>query len=740
MRAAQRAATATVCWRDKLAALGEPGSRRGRSAGVGVALVMVAVAAAGAAPAGATAQDSPLVRVDTFAPGLQVQCRAERTDADGRVTRLATGPPLEWAGRAGDRIQCDADGAEPLDLVVGDPPLARYTLSLARAARTLLIRAPAGDWPPRDQIVIEWRRPDTGGSHLLAARLHEGAGDVRVPVASETRWVRVRRTGAAPVTVPLPPGTADVAVTLPPPTPGGELVAALPPRRILPVAIILQGPAETRDAPVVGGWVGVPGLRPGRYRLVPIYPPGVSGEAIEGAVRDGETTELVPPAFAPVGAAEIVLAEELCAEHLWPARLTITRHRGTSVSVRYERAFSAELPEGQCHVRVEGLSVGRHDIVLGPSQPADRPDRPPRKTTLSRADFLIVDDTVTPVTLGAPAVRVHGRVTYEDGRPAPDLVVGFELRDSQVAEASTDAMGRYDAVLPEPGTYRVRIGPTFYLSVARVTRRFEAGDQEADFSIAPGRLRLHVRTVRGEPPDDVVQVEIERLGSGEASREGRVTTGFIGPEHGGEVEVVGLGLGRYRVRAWQPGGKAAVDPPVLVDLTERVPVADVDLWLRSPSAARVRVVDSAGSPLGGAYVLAGPVVLQEEAPGVFPLVGQSEGARISVERRGAVPSCRVWRGEPEVLVRLMPPAGAMVFRFSPPVRAPLGVVVGIPDADCDVGLSQFDYRLQSTATETLVEVSNFPAGRFILRVLQGDRWVDYPFTAPGEEVRVRLAR
>ncbi len=59
----------------------------------------------------------------------------------------------------------------------------------------------------------------------------------------------------------------------------------------------------------------------------------------------------------------------------------------------------------------------------------------------------------------------------------------------------------------------------------------------------------------------------------------------------------------------------------------------------------------------------------------------------------------------------------------------------VPETECDISPSQFDHDLRSTASESVVEVSNFPVGRLILRVLQDT--VDSSLTVPGPELRIR---
>jgi hypothetical protein len=696
------------------------------------------VIAAAAWSLGFPIQRDVTVEVDLGRWAAEATCRVERVGAGETVSVVAASPTLRWVWRSGDTLRCDAPGAEPLDVVLRDPPVARFAVTLADAARTVRLM-----FARPEPIVLEWREEATGGSRRVAERAVGPAPIVMVPLAAPARLLRVRRPEGSPVSMRFPAGRDEAEVRVPPGAPGGELLAILPARIVMPRAVQLDGPSGRREAPVEDGWFAAWGLGPGRYRVAPLYDGDITGEPVEVLVQAGETTELWPLQLPLVGGAEIALSSELCREELLPAQLLVRRLRQVAPrSVRFETAWEREVPEAQCRFVLGGLTAGRYDVTLSSarrtmgahaSADASRAAGP-----VASADFEVREEAVTSVALEVPAVIVQGQVRFEDGRPAAELLVSFEFRDRLAVETMTDALGMYTAALPEPGRYRVGIGTWRYLGLASFVRTFERGTQRADFTLRPGVLRLHVRTVDGGPPSEPVQVEIDPVEGGQ-QRGGH--GGFLTPELAGELELVGLALGRYRVSASTSGGWVT-DQPSLVELTARAPVADVDLWLNPPVEGTLRVADEAGVSIAGATVQAGSLLLRELEPGRFQLTRAPSGTHVYVTRQGYVPACRVWPGRDarDLVVRLVWPVAGAVFRFRPPVPVPLGVVAGLPESDCAVGLSRFDYRLETTGRETVVEVSNFPAGRFVLQVMREGRPVEYPFVVPGNPVTIRDAR
>jgi hypothetical protein len=515
----------------------------------GLSLVLAAVS-------GALSQD---VHVVVRAPTeVAISCSLDDRAGKPQVPRLAaTGPRAwTWSRRPGDVLRCSGAGLEPLDSDSSGAVIpSELTLEMA-AARPVTVEAGWGGV----EAVVEWRALEPGATVLLAQRRERVGDRLTLPVANRPRVLRLRVAGASPISLFVPEGDSPVVLRARRPTAGGEVFGLVPPHRYTPEALELSAGAKPRALPVDRWRVfQASGVPPGRHALVARYRGGVRAKPLTVVVPPGGTVEQLPLALPEPGAAQVSVASELCDGERLPVKLLLHPYlsdpTGAPIAV-----LEQTVRDPPCDREVEGLAEGEHQAVLSRA--------PTGVEVLSLARFKIVRGEKTEVFLQGPAVRLTGRLTRGEKRPAAGLVVLFEL-DTRTWSAETDEQGEYDVVLGPPGEYAVSVRASGDVTAASFSRRFEAGEQRADFRIDDGLLEVRVVRPAGsarEPVElSVLTPDGRRLGGSCASNE--ESTRFVG-----------LKLGTYSVTGRTASG-LTTERAASVELTEEEPAGEVELVL-----------------------------------------------------------------------------------------------------------------------------------------------------------------
>jgi hypothetical protein len=616
-----------------------------------VALASVADVRVTLAPA-----DAGAVCVLRDAAGAVSAARPVRAEGGGRFV----------FGRAPRHtLSCEAPGFEPLDLDASGTAELPPRIELQRARTVTLLRT-----DDRPAVVVEWRLP--GPTTLIARRPGPGEGAVAVPVATSGRVLRLRRGDRSPVSLIVPPGTADLAFELPAAAAGGEVFGALAPVRYRPDALVLESAAFQRTLkPDAAGFFQATGVPAGTYSLAPLYRGGVPGRPATVVVRSGETADVMPLGLPPTGAARFTLEPAHCGE----SGLTLGLHRRAD-----QAAGPAELtrrfPSASCELELQGLDEGIWTAALARADAGFEVE--------ASASFTVARGERVDVPL-LPSARVTGFVTL-GGLPGAALRLLFRLGpDEWNAETAED--GSYSVLLGPTGSYAVSIRTAQGLPSQSFVRPYVAGRQEDSFELGDGGLVVRVARDDGTQVAETVTLSL-------SARDGPRTSGAFDPRLGEPARFVGLPLGEYTIAASTESGLVSTTPG-RVELSAEVPSAEADVLL-GRHAGVLRLVDPSGLVVAGARASVGDAPLAEASPGVFRLDTVAAGERIQVLAPGFTPMCRVLvSGDlPELVLPLQAAPEQMTLRLAPELPWQTGSLVGLPGSDCPVAVDQVDSEIQ----------------------------------------------
>ena len=640
-----------------------------------------------AAPAAAQQE----VPVSVRAPAAAA-CTLRGANGAAAAGRLAASEPGRWSWRrlAGDVLSCAAPGFEPLDVDAGRAALPAELALEMLPSRPVTLEAAGGGM---EAAMVEWRAFVAGAPHtaLVARQSHALKSRLTLPVATQARVLRLRPPGSSPISLFVPEGSAPITLRVPAAAPGGEVFGLLPAHAFLPVALELGAGAATSTAePDAWRTFRAGGLRPGSFTLVPRYRGGVRGRAHSVAVQAGQTLELLPLDLPAPGALTLALGPELCSRDTLPARL--------SLSLMGERGATTVLEqivrEPPCDRELEGLAEGAYEAAL--VRPAERPE------VLGAARGHVFPGERLTLPLAAPEVRVSGRLSFGEDRPAAGLSLIFEL-DEQSWTAVADDNGEYSLSLGEAGEYGIRVRTAGGLPSASFSRRFEAGAQRADLKLAETVVTVRVTRFDGAPLAEEVELAV-------TSKAGRRLSASWSPGSEAELVFPGLDLGEYWVTGATASGLASRSAERL-DLTAEQPVAEVEVVL-DRHEGQLRVTDEAGA-LVPAEVLAGERPLAPQANGSFRLAGIAMGERLRILAPGHVPVCRRLQPEdlPEMRVVLPWPTERLTLIFGTDTPWGSGLLQGLPGSDCPIEITELEFAEQAGRDRTTV-VLRVPRGRF----------------------------
>ena len=565
----------------------------------------------------------------------------------------------------------------------------------AGAERVVTLSVADGPRP----VTIEWRALAPTGTRLVAVREVTLQGRVPVTVPDGRSVLRVVEAGSAPRSFVVLADAVDVAFVLGPRARGGEILGRLVTRRYRPVSLRLSGPSKRELLVDEDGFFQQGPLPPGAYDVTPVYRGGIAAEELYSvSVADGRTAELLPLELPATGAARIDLGDALCAE------------AGVSLVLTNVRTYTSRplpwSPQGVCAREVEGLAPGEWRMSATTGGDRNEP--------CGEAAFAIAADEATDVAVRAFA-RVAGAVTV-GGEPAVGLQLRFEhgVRQWHVA---TDALGRYEVVLGEPGEYAVAVGGGD-LPARTFQRSYASGEQREDVELAAGAIAVVVRAEPGAAKDETVDLGL--LAQDGRRRAGRVQL------PGGSGAFAGLDLGAYTVTASTASGLRSRDP-ARVELTASAPSAEVELVLERGGGV-LRVVGADGSALAGASATVAGRALPERAPGVFALDGVPAGERLTAQAPGHAAACRVLDGSVrEMAVPLLLPSDVLELSLRPDAPWRDSLLIGLPGSDCPVAID--DVEPQVRVEEHGVTISlRLPRGSFSL-ALGGQA---HPVSVPGK--------
>jgi len=214
-----------------------------------------------------------------------------------------------------------------------------------------------------------------------------------------------------------------------------------------------------------------------------------------------------------------------------------------------------------------------------------------REGQVTQLDF----DESSPITLSG--------TVYRDGQPLgrSQLFFAKTISLTDFKFSSTDAAGRYEVGLDEPGLYRVIVqtGSTSASGGASTEITVpELEYSEQDIHLGTDGVAGTVQDPDGHPVSGAVV-------SATAAAAG-ASAGFLVAETGldGRYTIQGIDPGVFRVTASSPGFKVATAYPV--ELVEGGGVLTVDFALEPGGALRGRLVDDFGNGIAGAAVLVAP--------------------------------------------------------------------------------------------------------------------------------------
>jgi hypothetical protein len=333
--------------------------------------------------------------------------------------------------------------------------------------------------------------------------------------------------------------------------------------------------------------------------------------------------------------------------------------------------------------------------------------------SLGSQRFAVGLDQSFELKMSSPAVRVSGRLLF-NGVPLRDGQIEFIRVPNDdgidaIAMATSDAAGRYAAVLDRPGKYFVltTVGKNRPLWTRTV---LASGANSLD--VVHGGPQLHVRLRnwdRSTPATVIVR-------GGASSRS-------VVLQPGGQEELTELDLtyGDYQVLAYQSRGRVSAQPKT-ASIRADHPSADLDLELVD-NQSTLAVRDEKGQPMPFVVVswLSGRETFARApqlSPGTYDISGIPPGTEVRIRPAGGdlVPGCRIAQlnDHAEVILKPGRVVNAVFERHG--LGGPAGSLSGVEGSDCAIPLSFFQFtRAAVRPGETPRGVfRNFPLSRELI--------------------------
>jgi len=528
----------------------------------------------------------------------------------------------------------------------------------------LAIRA-SEDMAQDRSVIVEILQIGESGATLLARRevpLVEHRATI--PVATNSRLVRVIRSGSAPVTFVRPKDGDELQ--LPRRHDGGEAIVYFSGKSFLPQRV--------GDA-MVDQRIAIVPLPTGKHRLAPQYIGGMSMHAEDVVVRDGETTYVWPWPVPDTAALNIEIDESVCR-----ATQPIVLRSGDDFVLRSN-------DQATCTRLIEGLPAATYRVTH-------------EGVDTVKGEASIANNQITPLTLHRERVHVWGVVRTADDAPRPNARLSFNgTAGTRSVVAAAD--GSFDVTLPEGGEYEIVLHATRFVAVRVGKQSFTEDENHIDIIIPGGALRV---TVTGADANDVVQLQIQ----GPTPASAPVT-----PDEP-SLTLYGLAWGEYTLHARTSTRASAAQHATL---SESSPDADVKLTLESVDGDLL-VTNAAGAPIE-ATVNSGRQ-LEKLGSGRFDLRGIAQGAEITVVAPGYLPAC-VMRTDLGATMRavLSPPgANTLTLLIRPPMPVAWGYLKGLPGSTCYLPFAKLPATLTHDGDHSVLTIQGLPAGQYTVHIDQ----------------------
>jgi hypothetical protein len=557
--------------------------------------------------------------------------------------------------RIDDRLSCDSDEVEPLD-VARSSVCSTHRLDVRPASNRAVSTQAAGE------LDIEWLGPGRGGLEIVARRKIASNGTAMIPIATDAlRWIRINRAGASPVTVSSIDLRTERAWTLPSAVPGGEVAVLRGAAPVHPVAYDLSGPTTVRLNIGDALFAAVQGLPAGSYSIEPVYENGPKGRVVTTSVEAGVSTILALDRE-NVGAVKVSGDPEMCGRAL-RFQLEEVLPTGTSGGIRRTVMTSESIAD--CHWMVSGLRPSLYEAGLWGVEGA-----------AGRQRVAVAAQTVSDIRMEAPRVLVTGEIRQHGAPVAGADLQWMRRAGGPITHVMTDNVGAYRAWLDSPGAYRVTLTSGSMRAQVRQAD-LVAGENVLDWSVGGATIKIRLA---GWDRTSPAVVEVKSPSS--------ATSTILQPEDDPELTRSGIDSGTYTVSAYQQHGLSA--KPVVVNVGETDAEITVDLRL-GPSEVRLSLQDSLGRAVTGAEFPHVFPVPREVAPGVYAFTGISPGTPIRIRAPGGiVPTCRAMPADESADVTLETGTTARVqLPLGRDALRQLGVLVSLAGAECPVPFSDF---------------------------------------------------
>lgn len=590
-------------------------------------------------------------------------------------------------------LQCAAQNAEPIDLL-GPDACRIIALPFVPAVSARIRQASR----PPASAHVEWLEFNELDSTVktLATRMLPSMSEWSLPVANVARRVlRFSRPKASPVTVTAAEVLGEPWV-LPPPQPGGEAVIRQEPLgTVRPNAYVIVGPLGRKyviDASNNRHVLGLSGLAEGTYSMRSSYSGGLLGAPTTISITQGETTFLWSQ---PEALGAVTVSASRCVQ----GGLVVFAHRDP---INRERVVQLE-PNGTCEWSVGGLGPGTYQVGMQLAE----------NYIAASEKFTVSPQQVAHVVL--ELVTLSGRISA-NGHPLSnaDVEVQSSNRQADVVRR-TDADGRYQVVLGNPGDYKLVLRDH---GVIRGSKEVAVapGSNEIDWSLDGGSITVRVRGADERQPVSVSM--LSRLGT----RQESLKPGSLA------LNTHGLSYDTYLISASQGEGYTSTIETVVLDAEHSSAVVDLTVEHHDSSLSVVGAID--GMPVSSAVVRVlrpadpfgfGPVSpsLPETAPGVFSLKNVPPGVSVAISGAGFVPVCRKVVANTSIVVRTER-GRRMVLEFPEditPASIKIASLSPVSDSDCPVPILEFHPAPTKRADRLGFVVNQFPSSNTFLLML-----------------------
>ena len=640
------------------------------------------IVVAGATLQMASSAPQAIVVTAQGAPIEAISCRVvNRADATAAARLRRTPTSFEWSCVPGDRLQCDAPSLEPIDFDGNSCAVPGARLSFQKSG-FFSIRS---DGP----ATVEWRAETAKGTRLIAPDILSRLRSYPYPlVVASFAYIE----GSGLLFVHAVPGD-QIAIERA--KSGGEAFGRIEKKRINPIRVLLDGPTQL-EAPIdYEGRFSAFGLIPGDYQAMPIHLGGVRGPGQHVSVVGAQTSEVYGLVRESVGGILLGIASPVC----HPTDLvSVTKVQTQARSATFERAIQKSLSEG-CEWQLEGLRPGRYEATI---------TNPEHNDLKAADDFTIEADRLAWANIGEPRVVVEGRVQLGE-KPGAGLLLAFTRANSsqRLWVAETDRNGEYRLALDRAGNYSVEVRASRRMGAEAVLARLNDGLNRFDLNLPETRLTVRLQRADGQPINEIVSVHLDGLS--------KTRSGLVLPRDGHVLEFAGIPMGNYMVTADTNSGLVSVQPGA-ASIARSTPEASVVLTLAT-NIGELRLLSTEGSPIQGARVQVNSRILDEHEPGVFELKSVSPGNEVLVSAPGLIPVCHLLTATDfhRSVIVMSRGSHAVEINFTPPVRGPIGEILGLPGSTCAVPLGITSFGATEDANSTTIRIVGLPEGRFWYR-------------------------